>query len=498
MGRAEAPGDFFVPVAAGCRGVAGAGIGALTTGIAARGSGVGRETSTSVGTGGGVALMAAGVAGWLGATIAVAAAWRWGCDIARLVIPTTPSRHARPTAPADQSDFRPGASARTGKTSARSVLSVASAPAPRWPASRFSPVLEGLGVATHRGGGIDVIAAATAAFKSAVLVRESARAAGQRLFDVRDQVREAAGAERRDRAGELAHVRETRLGRALQTACHRGLPSLGKLGAVIAERHGRLFQDRREDLARALAVERERPRQELVHDHADGPDIRARVDVLARTKLLRGHVVRRSQDGLACQLLPMGSLGLLLRYPEIENLDDVRAVVAEAREEIRRLKVSVDDAGRVRFREGGKHLQNVISDVRGAEGAIEPNELREIASLEEFHHEEGKSVVERARVGHADDMFASEARGRLGLAHEALDRLVAARRVDEEELEGHPLVEEEMVSGVDDAHATFAHDLFDAILPRDDVPRLGQSALEEVVHGVLALGERHGVAFLER
>jgi hypothetical protein len=99
-------------------------------------------------------------------------------------------------------------------------------------------------------------------------------------------------------------------------------------------------------------------------------------------------------------------------------------------------------------------------------------------------------MVERAGVGHPDDVLAPQASGGLGLAHEPLDRLVAPDCVDEQEFEGNALVKHHVVRRVDHPHPAFADHTFDPVLAGDDIAGLGKDARPRTRAAFTSLAER--------
>ena len=120
-------------------------------------------------------------------------------------------------------------------------------------------------------------------------------------------------------------------------------------------RHRRVALDRREDLPGRLAGERPARRQHLVEDHAEGEHVGRRPEVLA-ARLLGRHVRGRAEhqlraalrDELTLRAHVSGALG----EPEVEDLE----LVLGADDDVVRLEVAVDDAGRVRLAHARRDL----------------------------------------------------------------------------------------------------------------------------------------------
>ena len=70
----------------------------------------------------------------------------------------------------------------------------------------------------------------------------------------------------------------------------------------------------------------------------------------------------------------------------------------------------------------------------------------------------------------ARDVLALDLHRRPGLADETGHGFGAPERLGEQELDGHPLVELQVVRRDDDPHAAHAQDPFDPILARQNIP----------------------------
>jgi hypothetical protein len=95
----------------------------------------------------------------------------------------------------------------------------------------------------------------------------------------------------------------------------------------------------------------------------------------------------------------------------------------------------------------------------------------EIASLEVLHHQIGSAILERAHVEHARHVLALDASRGPGLAPKAGDHALLPRDLGQQELERHPPVELQVVSGHDDAHAPSAEHALDAKPASEHVTR---------------------------
>ena len=77
-----------------------------------------------------------------------------------------------------------------------------------------------------------------------------------------------------------------------------------------------------------------------------------------------------------------------LRDAEVEQLHDRVPVGAIGEEEIRRLEIAVHDPVRVRFGDAFANLHDVFERERGRQDARRADDVAEIASFEQIHHEE--------------------------------------------------------------------------------------------------------------
>ncbi len=90
----------------------------------------------------------------------------------------------------------------------------------------------------------------------------------------------------------------------------------------------------------------------------------------------------------------------------------------------------------------------------------------EVVAVEELHHHVRDVVLEPADVGDLRDVLALQLRGGLGLAGEALDRVVVEQDVLAQHLDRDALVELEVRALGDHAHPALAEDRVDPVLAR--------------------------------
>ncbi len=251
----------------------------------------------------------------------------------------------------------------------------------------------------------------------------------------------------------------------------RLLEHLGEaLGDVLAEGAdggGDAGEDLGAELGERVGVEGLLAGEQLVERDAQRVDVGPVVDAAGLLHLLRRHVERRAHGGGGLgEVVDLVARGL--GDAEVEHLDQRRAVGPPGEEEVGGLDVAVDDAVAVRLGERVAALDDVVDRVGHVEHALR-EEVGEVAPLQELHHHVRRAGVERAHVGDAGDVLALDAHGVLGLAQEAGRVLGVLGELREEELEGHPLVQRDVLRLDDDAHASLADDALDAVLPREDL-----------------------------
>ena len=92
---------------------------------------------------------------------------------------------------------------------------------------------------------------------------------------------------------------------------------------------------------------------------------------------------------------------------------------------------------------------------------------------EVLHHHVGVAALERADVEHAGHVLALDGGGGLGLAEEAGRGLGQLHRGGEEELDGHPLLERQVLGGDDDPHPPVPEHPLHLVLAGDHGAGLG-------------------------
>ena len=189
-----------------------------------------------------------------------------------------------------------------------------------------------------------------------------------RADDVRERRRESPRGARpraRRRSGSAGRARARSTGRSRSRA-QAGRPAT----APQIEGGDRSVDSSAHVCANVARFERRAPHEHLVDNRAERPDVGAGVDLGRREDLLGRHVLRRAEDDARLRCPRRSVLGdVPLRDPEVEDLDEVRAVGAPGDEEVRRLEVAMHDAARVRLGDALAGLHGVVDGhVRGQRG----------------------------------------------------------------------------------------------------------------------------------
>ncbi len=156
-------------------------------------------------------------------------------------------------------------------------------------------------------------------------------------------------------------------------------------------RHGRLHR-RRHAVRRRR---REPARDRVVHGRADREDIGPRVDRCA-ARLLRRHV-RGRPDHLPVRRHRSG-IRLDLRDAEVEQLHEIVRDGRGGEEHVVRLDVAMNDACAMGGGERGQDLRRDERDAGIRHGPLLLDHVAEGRSLEELHHEKGRTVAWRLEV----------------------------------------------------------------------------------------------------
>ena len=167
--------------------------------------------------------------------------------------------------------------------------------------------------------------------------------------------------------------------------------------------------------------------QALVQDECGGPDIGARVQILAAACLLGRHEQRRAQHGAgAGKPLPFAARLFLaahrLGHTEIHHLDEVQ-VAAANQVHVLGFHIAMDDALVMGRPKCAGHLLDDGQAALDRQGRVAHDELRQRLAFEKFHDHEGAPVAGGAEVGDVDDVLVADRAGQPGFLQKARDEL---------------------------------------------------------------------------
>ena len=123
-------------------------------------------------------------------------------------------------------------------------------------------------------------------------------------------------------------------------------------------------------LSRGLARERRPARQEGVGHAAQRVQVATPVDRPVAGDLLGGHVLRRAADGPLTARADLVPRGHDFDEAEVEQLDEVVPPAAPGGEDVRRLQVAVDQAGRMGLRQRLARLAQQVDDPAGRQRPV--------------------------------------------------------------------------------------------------------------------------------
>jgi hypothetical protein len=268
-------------------------------------------------------------------------------------------------------------------------------------------------------------------------------------------------------------------------------------------------EDRRAELAEALADERSLAVEGLVEGDSEAELIGARIVDLA-AEVLRGHVaqrthqrsgggqVRRRRGFVEVDRVVAGGTRVVggdRGDPEVDDLHPDVATAAARDDDVVRLEVAVDDAGVVGGLEPAPRLHEQGDGV-GPAGRCIGDPPGERDAVEELHrHVELAPVL--ADIVDLDHVRVGDPGHHLGLLPEPLALRVRPAQV--EELDGDLAIEGLVVRGVDDAHTAGSdlvenseptdlgrvdraprHRLFGPVLVRGRIPRVRREGVGDV------------------
>ncbi len=239
-----------------------------------------------------------------------------------------------------------------------------------------------------------------------------------------------------------------------------------------------------QDLQHRLPYERNHAGEHLVEHGAQGVDIAACVDRLLLC-LLGRQVVGRTADG-ARSGGRAGAQVEKLGHAEVEQLDGIviplgrdleadagpvgrtanhaAASLAADEKNVRRFEIAVHDAKFVGCAQAARHLSDDVDCLEDRQPTDPAQTLLQVFAVEVLHHQEYQPIGRGAEVGHVDDVGVADATGGLGLDEELLHNFRLPGKPVVQHLDGHRLLENDMLGAVDDAHATLADHALDLMV----------------------------------
>jgi hypothetical protein len=159
-----------------------------------------------------------------------------------------------------------------------------------------------------------------------------------------------------------------------------------------------------------------------------------------------------------------------LRDAEVDDLDEVASAVAVDEEDVLGLEIAVDDALVVGRAQRLRDLRGDRQRAIGRHRRRQLDRLRQRLAVDVLHHRVGQAVGRGAEVGDVDDVGVADARRRLGLLHEALDRAGVARDLALEHLHRQRPLDDQVARGEHHAHAALADLALDQVAPVERHP----------------------------
>jgi hypothetical protein len=233
----------------------------------------------------------------------------------------------------------------------------------------------------------------------------------------------------------------------------------------LEDRRRRIGDVLEQHLGDRLGVDGQVTGEHLVHDDAQGIDVRGGADHGAGAAgLFRAHVRRRAHDQTGGRLV-LAAHGRIEQFghAEVEDLDD-RARGAFDDEDVVRLEIAVDDAGVVGGVEGRGDLPHQFDGVVDADGAAGFHVTGELDAFEELHDQVEPAVGELAEVEHLDDVRIVDLVDGLGFGHEAVGHLGVGRERGHQDLDGDLAADVRVLAEEDLAHGARAEQRFDLVI----------------------------------
>lgn len=205
-----------------------------------------------------------------------------------------------------------------------------------------------------------------------------------------------------------------------------------------------------EDLRDALvARERHSAGQQLVEHAAEGIYVAAAVDRRA-ANLLGGDVVERADEAAGRGHAAGAEVGHALGQSEVGQVEVLVGELA-GDEHVRRLDVPVDEIAGVCGVEGGGDLADDPRRVRRIEPGVGAQEVAEVLTLDEAHHDV-EQPVDVADLVDRDHVRVLDLGGERGLLLEPGAKIPVAGELGHDHLYGDRPIRAELTGLVDEAH----------------------------------------------
>ncbi len=196
-------------------------------------------------------------------------------------------------------------------------------------------------------------------------------------------------------------------------------------------------------------------------------------------RLLGRDVARRAHQVAGAGLVLAAAVGRQqLGDAEVEQLDLV-VVAGPVQEHVLRLEVAVDDALVVRGRQRLAHAVDDAPDLGQGQRRARRT-LAQVLAAQHLHHQEAAAVGQLAHGEHVDDAGVADAVDRARLLHEAGDRVEVHAQLGPQHLDRDPLADDRVHRLVHEAHAAFAEQPLDDVLPDLEA---GRQLVDHLPHG---------------
>ena len=233
-----------------------------------------------------------------------------------------------------------------------------------------------------------------------------------------------------------------------------------QLGPLFAERRRFRLEVREYDREFRVASKRRLSDETLVEHAAERVHVCPSVDLLAGD-LLGCEIVDRAEQ--MAVVADSGLLGHPLRDAEVRQVDVVGAVGSSAgvEQHVGGLHVAMHETARMGRIQGARNLCEDADRVRGVKGAA-LHALLQVAPLH-VAHGDIEEILRRPGLVDRNDVRMVDRRGKLRFAQEAVTEGVVLGKARGKKLEGHPPLEPQIFSQVDDAHAAEAQQRLDPV-----------------------------------